>query len=77
MIFRQIAFDLINDDLRKDGIAMVAPHRSNRRKCATQDGRQLWRYARRWLTNGSSPGFNGSDEFLSAGSSIRRISLAS
>jgi transposase len=28
---------------------MIAPHRSNRRKCATQDGRRLRRYARRWL----------------------------
>src|SRR6266853_763968 len=30
--------DPLDDDLRKDGIEMVAPHRSNRRKCATQDG---------------------------------------
>ena len=39
----------LDDDLRKDGIEMVAPHRSNRRRCATQDGRRLRRYARRWL----------------------------
>jgi transposase len=38
-----------DDGLRKDGIEMVAPHRSNRRKCATQDGRRLRRYARRWM----------------------------
>ena len=41
--------DPLDDGLRKDGIEMVAPHRSNRRKCATQDGRRLRRYARRWL----------------------------
>jgi transposase len=41
--------DPLDDDLRKDGIEMVAPHRSNRRKYATQDGRRLRRYARRWL----------------------------
>ena len=41
--------DPLDDELRKDGIEMVAPHRSNRRKCATQDGRRLRRYARRWL----------------------------
>ena len=41
--------DPLDNDLRKDGIEMVAPHRSNRRKCATQDGRRLRRYARRWL----------------------------
>ena len=38
--------DPLDDDLRKDGIEMVAPHRSNRRTCATQDGRRLRRYAR-------------------------------
>ena len=37
--------DPLDDDLRKDGIEMVAPHRSNRRKRATQDGRRLRRYA--------------------------------
>ena len=41
--------DPLGNDLRKDGIELVAPHRSNRRKCATQDGRRLRRYARRWL----------------------------
>ena len=41
--------DPLDDDLRKDGIEMVAPHRSNRREYATQDGRRLRRYARRWL----------------------------
>ena len=41
--------DPLDDDLRKDGIEMIAPHRSNRRKCPTQDGRRLRRYARRWL----------------------------
>src|SRR5512146_1745690 len=39
----------LDDELRKDGIEMIAPHRSNRRKSATQDGRRLRRYARRWL----------------------------
>ena len=33
--------DPLDDGLRKDGIEMVAPHQSNRRKCATQDGRRL------------------------------------
>jgi transposase len=41
--------DPLDDQLREDGIEMVAPHRSNRRKRATQDGRRLRRYARRWL----------------------------
>jgi hypothetical protein len=41
--------DPLDDQLREDGIEMVAPHRSNRRKRATQDGRRLRRNARRWL----------------------------
>jgi transposase len=41
--------DPLDNDLRKDDIEMIAPHRSNRRKCATQDGRRLRRHARRWL----------------------------
>ena len=45
--------DPLDDDLRKDGIEMVAPHRSNRHKCATQDSlASCWilrRYTRRWL----------------------------
>ena len=45
--------DPLDDELRKDGIEMVAPHRSNRRKRATQDGRRLRRYARRWLVERS------------------------
>ena len=48
--------DPLDDELRKDGIEMVAPHRSNRRKRATQDGRRLRRYARRWLVGVSSEG---------------------
>jgi transposase len=28
---------------------MISPHRSNRRKLKTQDGRRLRRYERRWL----------------------------
>jgi transposase len=30
------------------GIEMIAPHRRNRRKQNTQDGRKLRRYKRRW-----------------------------
>ena len=29
---------------------MIAPHRSNRKKPKTQDGRKLRRYKRRWKT---------------------------
>ncbi len=31
------------------GVALIAPHRRNRKKRKTQDGRSLRRYARRWL----------------------------
>ena len=33
----------------KDGIEMIAPHRSNRTKPPSQDRRRLSRYMRRWL----------------------------
>ena len=36
--------DPLDDDLRKDGIEMVAPHRSNRRERATQVLRGERRY---------------------------------
>jgi len=41
--------DPLDEQLRRDGIEMIAPHRSNRSKAATQDGRRIRRYARRWL----------------------------
>jgi transposase len=41
--------DPLDEELRNDGIEMIAPHRSNRRKPATQDRRRLSRYMRRWL----------------------------
>ena len=31
-----------------EGIEMIAPHRRNRKKAKTQDGRPLRRYKRRW-----------------------------
>lgn len=30
------------------GVALIAPHKENRKKVATQDGRELRRYKRRW-----------------------------
>src|SRR5262245_5710122 len=33
--------DPLDEELRKDGIAMIAPHRSNRSKPPTQDRRRL------------------------------------
>ena len=41
--------DPLDEELRQDGIEMIAPHRSNRRKPPTQDRRRLSRYKRRWL----------------------------
>jgi len=34
--------------LLKQGIVLIAPHRSNRKKSRTQDGRSLRSYKRRW-----------------------------
>ena len=34
--------------MQERGIELIAPHRKNRRKANTQDGRKLRRYRRRW-----------------------------
>lgn len=33
---------------QQHGLALIAPHKSNRSRPKTQDGRQLRRYCRRW-----------------------------
>ena len=40
--------DPLDAELREQGIEMIAPHKSNRKKAPTQDGRALRRYKRRW-----------------------------
>jgi transposase len=40
--------DPLDEQLAAEGIEMIAPHRRNRQKPATQDGRCLRRYRRRW-----------------------------
>ena len=41
--------DPIDEKLAKErGVELIAPHRTNRKKPATQDGRNLRRYLRRW-----------------------------
>jgi transposase len=43
------AYDKLDDDLlEKHGVEMIAPHRRNRTKAKTQDGRKLRRYQHRW-----------------------------
>jgi hypothetical protein len=40
--------DPLDETLLEQGIEMIAPHRQNRKKKKTQDGRKLRRYKRRW-----------------------------
>ena len=40
--------DPLDERLQQQGIQLIAPHKSNRKKPATQDGRTLRRYKRRW-----------------------------
>ena len=40
--------DPLDKKLEAEGIEMIAPHRSNRKRPKTQDGRALRRYKRRW-----------------------------
>lgn len=39
----------LDDDLRAQGIEMIAPHRNHRKAAADQYGRRLRPYQRRWL----------------------------
>ena len=38
----------LDAELAEQGIEMISPHRRNRKKPRTQDGRKLRRYRRRW-----------------------------
>ena len=40
--------DPLDAELAKRGIDLIAPHKANRRKAKTQDGRKLRRYKSRW-----------------------------
>ena len=40
--------DPLDEELLELGIEMIAPHKSNQVKAATQDGRELRHYKRRW-----------------------------
>ena len=40
--------DLLDAKLAERGVEMIAPHRRNRKKAKTQDGRKLRRYRKRW-----------------------------
>ena len=40
--------DALDEKLKQKGVEMIAPHRKNRKKEKTQDGRKLRRYKRRW-----------------------------
>jgi len=41
--------DGLDAALAEEGVNLISPHRKNRKKRKTQDGRQLRRYARRWI----------------------------
>src|SRR5260370_17724906 len=43
--------DPLDDELRRDGIEMIAPYRCNRSKPPTQHRRRLSRSIRRWLVH--------------------------
>jgi len=40
--------DPLDEQLAEHGIRLIAPHKRNRKKPKTQDGRELRRYRRRW-----------------------------
>lgn len=40
--------DPLDEELHEQGVEVIAPHKQNRVKAQTQDGRKLRRYKRRW-----------------------------
>ena len=40
--------DPLDEELEEVGVELIAPHKANRVKAKTQDGRKLRRYKRRW-----------------------------
>jgi transposase len=40
--------DPLDEELAEIGVELIAPHKANRVKAQTQDGRKLRRYKRRW-----------------------------
>ena len=40
--------DPLDEELAERGVELIAPHKSNRKRAATRDGRKLRRYRRRW-----------------------------
>ena len=69
--------DPLDEELRNDGIQMIAPHRSNRSKPPTQDRRRLSRRQKRWLVERFFAGEYGNVASSSAGSTTLRTSSAS
>ena len=45
--------DPLRKRLRRRGVALIVPHRSNRCRKAPQDGRVLRRYKKRWIVERS------------------------
>ena len=45
--------DALRERLRRRGMTLIAPHRSNRCRTAPQDGRVLRRYRKRWIVERS------------------------
>ena len=68
--------DMLDDNLlKKQGIELIAPHRRNRTKAKTQNGRKLRRYKRRWKVERLFlPGFKTSEGWWSGMSVILAIS---
>jgi len=52
--------DALRERLRRRGIELIAPHRSNRVAPPTQDGRKLRRYRRRWIIERTNSWLNTS-----------------
>lgn len=69
--------DPLDAELAEAGIEMIAPHKSNRKKAPTQDGRVLRCYKRRWKVEVCFRGCKSSAGLRLASTFTRRIISAS
>jgi transposase len=57
--------DPLDQRLRRRGVRLIAPHKGNRVRPKTQDGRELRRYCRRWKIERLSAWLHNFRRFLS------------
>jgi hypothetical protein len=68
--------DPLDQTLSKRGISMIAPHKANRVKPATQDARELRRYKKDGRFKGCLPGYSSLEDAKHDLTTMTKITLA-